>query len=484
MKKDQPNPAPSLIEVDLSRRLLFEKMLSDLSARFMAVPFNQVDSEIDHALRQLMEFFQVDLCALLEVQKDRAFVRVSHAVYGQGIEPIPGDINIAELYPWTYRILMQGKHINICGLEDYPEDALRDRQSYLAMGTASRLAIPIAVGGRISRIITIHHRHRHEVWPEEYIPRLRLLGEILVNALERRQDRVQLEEQLGFEMLLAEISGRFVNLPSDRVDDEIVDAMRRFCECLGLDLSAMWQWSMDPSRIVTMTHLYRPLGGPPLPDPMYARETFPWCQEELEAGRKIIISSLDDVPDEAVRDLETWRYIGTKSVLTIPLSPGRGPIIGALSFNTMLAERTWPDELVQRLELVAQIFTNALARKQAEKALRESEARLSLTVDAVGAGLWIMEVDSGHVWVTEKTRELFRFAPDEELNYESFFKVIHPEDRERVNQDVQQTLQSGASLLCDYRIILPDGTIRWIVARGQRRLKSTGEPDRHLGLVA
>ena len=173
---------------------------------------------------------------------------------------------------------------------------------------------------------------------------------------------------------------------------------------------------------------------------------------------------------------------GTKSVLTIPLSPGRGPTIGALSFNTMLAERTWPDELVQRLELVAQIFTNALARKQAEKALRESEARLSLTVDAVGAGLWIMEVDSGHVWVTEKTRELFRFAPDEELNYESFFKVIHPEDRERVNQDVQQTLQSGASLLCDYRIILPDGTIRWIVARGQRRLKSTGEPDRILGL--
>ena len=58
-----------------------------------------------------------------------------------------------------------------------------------------------------------------------------------------------------------------------------------------------------------------------------------------------------------------------------------------------------------------------------------------------------MEPDTGHVWVTPKTRELFRFAPDEELNYESFFKVIHPEDRERVHQAVQQALQSGENLL-------------------------------------
>ena len=244
------------------RRLRFEEMLSDLSARFMAAPFDQVDSEIDYALRQIMEFFQVDLCALLEVQKDRAFVRVSHAVYGEGIEPIPGDINLVELYPWTYGKLIQGEHVNITRLEDYPEDALIDRQSNAAMGTTSRLAIPVAVGGRISRIITIHQRHRHQTWPEEYIPRLRLLGEILVNALERRQGRLQLEEQLRFEMLLSEISGRFINLPADRVDGEIEDAQRRVCECLGLDLSALWQWSMDTSRIVTLTHLYRPSGRP------------------------------------------------------------------------------------------------------------------------------------------------------------------------------------------------------------------------------
>ena len=61
-------------------------------------------------------------------------------------------------------------------------------------------------------------------------------------------------------------------------------------------------------------------------------------------------------------------------------------------------------------------------------------------------------------------------------------RVIHPEDHERVDQAVQQALQSGENLLSDYRIVLPDGSIRWLGVRGQRYLNSTGEPDRLMGV--
>ena len=129
------------------------------------------------------------------------------------------------------------------------------------------------------------------------------------------------------------------------------------------------------------------------------------------------------------------------------------------------------------------MFTNALVRKKTETALRESETRLRLTTEAVGAGLWIMEVETSKVWVSPKSRELFHFSPDEEINYESYFMMIHPEDRDRIHQEVQHSLQSGESLLCDYRIVLPDGSIRWIVARGQSLVKSTGEPERMIGMA-
>ena len=201
----------------------------------------------------------------------------------------------------------------------------------------------------------------------------------------------------------------------------MIDAQRRVCECLGLELCALWQRSVETLDFITLTHLYRPLGGPPLPERMEAKEYFPWCLQQLTIG-KVIAVSTEEAPAEAARDQEVWHHYGIKSVLTFALSAGGEPLIGALSFATVREERSWPEALVKRLQLVAEIFTHALNRKRSDEVLRESEARLSLATDAAGAGLWIMQIDTGNVWVSAKTRELFHFAPDQELNYESFFK--------------------------------------------------------------
>jgi formate hydrogenlyase transcriptional activator len=292
----------------------------------------------------------------------------------------------------------------------------------------------------------------------------------------------ELEERLRFETLLADISARFVNLPADQIDGEIEEAQRNVCHCLGMDLSSLWQLSAENPPLLTLSHLYRPLGGPPIPEPMDAQEYFPWTLEQLLTGKVVAVPSIEDVPPEAARDQEVWRHFGIKTSLGFPLSVGGGPLIGVLSFNTMREERTWPEPLVKRLQLVAQIFTNALVRKDADRELRESEARLSLATSAAGAGLWDMEIHTRKVWVSPKTRELFHFALDEELNYESFLEVIHPEDREKVNQAVQQALQPGEKLNVDYRIVLTDGNIRWIAARGQRYPESTAEADRLMGV--
>ena len=215
---------------------------------------------------------------------------------------------------------------------------------------------------------------------------------------------------------------------------------------------------MESPRIVRrLTHIHRIFEGPPLPEPMYAQDYFPWCQQQLEAGRIVNVPSVEDVPAEAARDQEVWRHLGVKTSLTLPLAPGQGPIIGALSFNTVRAERTWPEPIVKRLQLIAQMFTNALIRKQKDIELCESESRLSLTTESVGAGLWIMNVGMGSVWISPKSRELFHFSPDEEITYERYFRAIHPDDRDHVHQEVQHALKSGENLHCDFRIVLPDG---------------------------
>jgi hypothetical protein len=209
---------------------------------------------------------------------------------------------------------------------------------------------------------------------------------------EARTNRVGLEARLQFETLVADLSLKFINLPAGKVDFEIEDALCRACQCLELDLAALWQWSAESPGFLALTHLYRSLEGPPTPELMDAQEYFPWCLQQLLAGKVIAVSSMGELPAEAARDRESWQHFGIKTSLTIPLSVGGGQLIGALSFNDMREERVWSEALVERLHIVAQIFANAITRKRSELVLYESQERLSLATAAAGLGVWMWDV--------------------------------------------------------------------------------------------
>src|SRR6185295_4451727 len=202
-----------------------------------------------------------------------------------------------------------------------------------------------------------------------------LIVSLLINRAKRRRGEAEAA-------LIADISSKFVNLPPGEVDHEIRDAQRRIFELLGLDVSGFWQWSAEASGFFRLTHYSRPGEGPQIPERMNSQEYFPWYQQQVLAGRTIAVRSMTELPAEAVRDRETFRQFGFKSNLTIPLAVGGKPPIGALGFNTTRAERDWPDALVKRLQLVAQIFASALARQRADQALHESEERYREVVES------------------------------------------------------------------------------------------------------
>jgi formate hydrogenlyase transcriptional activator len=184
-----------------------------------------------------------------------------------------------------------------------------------------------------------------------------------------------LEARLRFETLIADLSLKFINLPPDEVDHEVEDAQRRVCHCHGLDMSSLWQWSNQSPGFLALTHVYRPPGGPPIPEPMDAQEYFPWCLEQLLVHKVVAVSSIEDLPADAARDREFWLHFGIKSTFVIPLSAGGGPLIGALSFNDMKKDRRhWTRELVNELEIIAQVFANALVRKRSDEAIRDALA--------------------------------------------------------------------------------------------------------------
>jgi PAS domain S-box-containing protein len=182
---------------------------------------------------------------------------------------------------------------------------------------------------------------------------------------------------LQWETLLLEVSATFVDIPADQIDSEIEAALRQIVEALGIERSGFGEMSADQSKFV-VTHSYEVPGVPPSPR-MIVDEQMPWFANKIRQGDALPLVRLpDDLPAEATAERAYCSQSGLKSHLTIPLKE-MGLVVAAIGFNSFRSYRDWPDELIQRLRLVGEVFTHALARKRADEKLRDAFAALSNT---------------------------------------------------------------------------------------------------------
>ena len=209
---------------------------------------------------------------------------------------------------------------------------------------------------------------------------------------------------------------------------------------------------------------------------------FPWIRQQMLAGSIVAFSSLEELPAAAAHDRERCRQMGIQSSLCIPLAVGGERPVGTLGLNTTRVKRDWPVALVTRLQLVAQIITNALARKRADEALSEMQQRLSLAADAAGAGFWVLDVSTQVFWATPQARMLFGYSPKEVVSMDRFKASVHAEDWDRVQGSLERSVAAGEPLDVEYRIQTGDGLTRWILSRGRPYLGFGGEPGRLQGL--
>ena len=273
--------------------------------------------------------------------------------------------------------------------------------------------------------------------------------------------------------MLADMSARFVNVSPADVDREIEDALRRACRVLGIDLAVLWQWADAAAGVITPTHFYFVQAGLPAAAPI-RQDSYPWYVAQMLAGHAVVASTLDDLPAEAAIDRENTRLLGIQSNLTLPLAVGGEPPIGALGLNTIRTQRDWSDELVKRLQLVAQVFTNALVRKRADEALRASEARLAAAADLDGLGYYEVDFEKGTAFVDDRFRASAGIPADRLHGLqplEFWMEHLHPDDRPRVLEPAPAVArrEAGAVLSIEYRFLHPAQGEKWFTHMAPRR---------------
>ena len=267
------------------------------------------------------------------VTRERSFVSPGPR---QGIRPLSRVLE-PDQFPWATEQLRGGHIVRFSRLDELPEQAWIDRQSYQRSGTQSDLSLPLRAGESLLGVLSFDSIREERAWPDELQSRLQLLAEIFTGALERRRAELALNERQRFEALLWELSAVFSGLPALDVDQEIIRGLRRIVDFLDVDQGSLVEFA-EGGRLARITHSWMAEGVVPAPSAITFDQT-PWAVARLQGGEVVRFSRLDELAGEdAARDRRTYLALGIKSRVEVPLMVGE-TAVGALALSTLGAER-------------------------------------------------------------------------------------------------------------------------------------------------
>jgi formate hydrogenlyase transcriptional activator len=222
----------------MERLLQFEQLLFQISATYINLPSDEIEKVIRRDLERLGRFLGVDRCNLYLVDETEKRVKFDVAfawwteeddtVISGLIDWMRSDPTFFDNFRYYFDRWSKGEVVKFAYLNELPEEAEKLKETYLKFGTKSALTVPISVSGAVVGALMVATVHSNRSWPEELVPRLRLVGEVFVNSVMRKRWEDSLKDALAeIKQLKAEIEADYLYLKEE------IDLGHDFREIVG-----------------------------------------------------------------------------------------------------------------------------------------------------------------------------------------------------------------------------------------------------------
>ena len=410
-------------EEALRHRLAFETFLFELSRTFIGLPEAEVDLNMNRGLGQVGEFLELDRVTLFELSRDRTGMTVAYSWSAPGVASSP-RVLAQRAMPFWIRTLLRGDVAFVSRVEDLPEEAAGEREYFRQQGFVSAASIPLTVGGEIAGAIGFVTLHRTVAWTDELVNQLRATGDILWNALKRRQamhalraaQSVVRESEERFRLAMNNIAAGVYTLDLDGMVTYVNPAAE-----------AMFGWTnaeLLGKKMHDVTHYKHPDGKP------YPASECP--------GLRVLQDGVE------LRECEDTfiRKDGSLFPVVFSASPLRK---GETTVGTVVG------------------FRDDTPRRQAERALRESEAlrasedRYRGLAEQVVDSIFVADAAGRYVDANRPACELLGYTL-EELTALRIEDVLTPDEHPKL-PDQFRRLATGAVICNEWRFRRKDGSV-------------------------
>ena len=256
-----------------------------------------------------------------------------------------------------------------------------------------------------------------------------------------KQNEDKLEFRLKFEELITQLSSKFISLQWNDVDKEIDEALGMIGSFILADRSYVFLFN-DNDKFMSNTHEWVSEGITAEKNNLQCVPTdiFPWWMKKLQKHECIYIPCVKDLPPEASAEKDILQPQGIKSLIAVPMIYSNN-VIGYVGFDAVKHFRTWTEDSIKLLTMVAGVITNALKRKQNEEALIKSESQYRLVVSSVKEVIFQTDILGHWLFLNPAWTEIFGYSIEESLG-QNFSRFIVTEEIEK-NFDVLRPLVKG-----------------------------------------
>ncbi|MEZ2279985.1 MAG: response regulator [Microcoleus sp.] len=222
------------------------------------------------------------------------------------------------------------------------------------------------------------------------------------------------------------------------------------------------------------------------------------AEDYVKLYRQGQVTAINDIQDGSIDPchVELLTQFQVKANLVVPILHG-DRFWGLLIAHHCAAPRSWqPLEIdllkelatqvsiaLRQAELYQQAQDELVERQRVEVELRESTEQLNLALQASRMGRWNWNIQTGKILWSENLEALFGMEPGEfDGSYEMFVTRLHPDDRDRVLANVNHAIATGEDYDIEFRVVHPNGTIRWALTQGKVFYDQNGQPMRMAGM--
>lgn len=305
---------------------------------------------------------------------------------------------------------------------------------------------------------------------------------MLDNLAQKQQMESILQYRIAFEKLLTQISTQFINFTSKEIDQGINQALKAIGEFTFVD--RIYIYSSD-GRQSALTHEWCTVGIPSSfnNEPEIPKDAFLWIAPQLRQFQTVYIPCVDELPQAAEAEKLTLQALGVKTFVAVPLVYD-SVLIGTLCFSSLVDLKVWSEEDITLLSTLGDIFASTLARKYVETAIRESEERFRQLAENIDDIFWIHCLENNQTLYVSPAYEKIWGRSSKSLYDDAFswLNFVHPDDRKLLTPALE-AWHRREHFSIEYRIVQPNGEIRWICNRAFPIRNEYGIVYRYAGIT-